>query len=524
MTHSPHKLIPADYDPAPSLQWLEKMQFAVQDAAAAAASGSPAAPGTYTGYVLTIGQSSAPAVGVELEQLKELGFTAQVGTGQILAHPGGARCVIGLGEATAITAATLRDAAACLVRTARQPAALHLLLEDTYGLGEYRLGQMLAEGITLAAYRYTGLQTMQAPVALESVTVFSATLDATALTNGWRAGLVSARATCLTRDLANNPPGHLTATALGELAEQLGEKFGFQVEVFGKPELIQLGCGGILGVNAGSVEEPRLIKLTYQPAPAATGHLAPGQQPKHLALVGKGIMYDSGGLSLKPSDPMHLLMKMDMAGAGAILGTFSALSDLQVATKVTGFLACTDNLPSGSATKLGDVLRARNGKTVEVRNTDAEGRLVLMDGLSLAVEESPDAVVDIATLTGAALMALGDATAALFSNNQKLAALLALAGREVAEPLWQLPLEPKYRKQLDSQVADLSNMGGKFAGATTAALFLQEVVDKVPWAHLDIAGTMNSVQDELWQARGATGFGARLLLEVSQQLGKVVPS
>jgi leucyl aminopeptidase len=249
-----------------------------------------------------------------------------------------------------------------------------------------------------------------------------------------------------------------------------------------------------------------MVKLTYAPS---------GDVKRHLGLIGKGITYDSGGISLKPSDPMHLLMKMDMAGAAAVLGAFSALKDRGVTSRVTAWLMCTDNMPSGSALKLGDVLTARGGTTIEIKNTDAEGRLVMSDALVLATEEGVDAIVDVATLTGAALMALGTATAALFANDDDMADLALHAAETVDEPLWRLPLERKYRSQLDSDIADIANLGGKYAGATTAALFLSHFVGETPWAHIDIAGTMNAEKDDAWRSAGATGYGARLLLELA---------
>ena len=319
-------------------------------------------------------------------------------------------------------------------------------------------------------------------------------------------GVVTARAAAIARDLANTPPSHLTAPDLAEVAELLGGRFGFTVESFDREQLIELGCGGVLGVNAGSAEEPRMIVLRYSPEGAPTGH---------LGLVGKGIMYDSGGISLKPSDPMHLLMKMDMGGAAAVLGAFTALRDVGATARVTGWLMCTDNMPSGSAYKLGDVLTARGGKTVEVKNTDAEGRLAMMDGLALAAEEQPAAIVDIATLTGAALMSLGHLTAAAFGTDDGLIGQVQAAADVTDESIWELPLERRYREQLDSDVADMSNMGGKWAGATIAALFLADFVADVPWAHLDIAGTMQSEKDDFWRSKGATGFGTRLLIELA---------
>jgi leucyl aminopeptidase len=249
-----------------------------------------------------------------------------------------------------------------------------------------------------------------------------------------------------------------------------------------------------------------MIKLSYTPRNAKA----------HLALVGKGVMYDSGGISLKPSNPMHAMMKMDMSGAAAVLSTMTALADLGCRNQVTAWLMCTDNMPSGSAMKLGDVLHIRNGKTVEIHNTDAEGRLILADGLSLAAEAEPDAIVDIATLTGAEMAALGQEMAAVIGSDDGLIAQVEAAAVRVDEPVWQLPLaKDRYRKLLDSVVADMKNVGGPYAGATTAAIFLSEFVGDVPWAHLDIAGPMSVDSDTGWKSKGATGFGTRLLIELA---------
>jgi leucyl aminopeptidase len=212
---------------------------------------------------------------------------------------------------------------------------------------------------------------------------------------------------------------------------------------------------------------------------------------------------------------MHAAMKFDMMGAAAVFSSMTALRELGVKTAVTGWLMCTDNMPSGSATKLGDVLTIRGGKTVEVKNTDAEGRLVMADGLVLATEETrrPDAIVDIATLTGAVMGALGTRTAGMLANNDAVAAQLEAAAGVTDENIWRMPLDHRYRDQLKSNVADLSNIGGQYAGVILAALFLNEFVDGLPWGHLDIAGTMQSESDDLWRSVGSTGFGARLLVE-----------
>jgi leucyl aminopeptidase len=232
-------------------------------------------------------------------------------------------------------------------------------------------------------------------------------------------------------------------------------------------------------------------------------------------------MYDSGGISLKPADAVHATMKNDMSGAGAILAAMSVLGELGCRSAVTGYLMCTDNMPSGTATKLGDVLSIRGGATVEVINTDAEGRLIMADALVLATEEPTDAVVDIATLTGAAMRALGAEIAGVFGNRQPLVEQVLAAARATDEPAWQLPLARRYRAELDSDVADIKNMGGPNGGAIHAALFLEDFVAGLPWAHIDIAGPAQNDSASSWRPKGCTGFGARLLTEFA--LGFTAP-
>ena len=295
---------------------------------------------------------------------------------------------------------------------------------------------------------------------------------------------------------------------------ELGPDAGLDVEVFDKEQLTEMGCGGLLGVNRGSVEPPRMIVMRYQPEGEPTGH---------LALVGKGIMYDSGGINLKPSDESHSQMKNDMTGAAAILAAMTALREVGCRARVTAYLMCTDNMPSGSAMQLGDVLTARNGKTVEVKNTDAEGRLVMMDGLYLAVEDEADVIVDIATLTGACLRTFGTEVAGVMGNHPAVVAQVRAAGERADEPAWELPLIRSYRSQLDSTIADMTNLGGPNAGSITAGLFLEEFVDDAPWAHLDIAGTAWDT-GRRYLGAGATGFGVRLLVGLARGLAADRPS
>ena len=269
-----------------------------------------------------------------------------------------------------------------------------------------------------------------------------------------------------------------------------------------------MGCGGMLGVNAGSVEPPRMVKLTYVP-----------RNPKaHVALVGKGVMYDSGGLSLKPTNPMSAIMKMDMSGAAAVLSAMTALKALGCKNRVTGYLMCTDNMPSGSALKLGDVLTFRNGKTAEIHNTDAEGRSCSPTGCRSRRRSNPTRS-STSPRSPARRWPRSAATTQRCSARRRSGRSDEAASDATDEPVWELPLaRDKYRKLLDSQVADMKNVGGAYAGAITAGIFLSEFVGDIPWAHLDIAGPMNVDSDTGWRSQGATGFGTRLLDRLRQQL------
>ncbi|KQR52905.1 leucyl aminopeptidase [Leifsonia sp. Leaf336] len=488
-------MIPTDFATIPGLDALDAVSVIVGTQTDAEAIGV----GVYS-------DADVPRfLGFDRADLANAGFEGKACSSLLLPQASGPDLVaIGLGPRADVDATVFRDAAASLVRTASRRATLTLRVDDLAGVDALSAIRAAAEGALLAGYRYTALKKASTHVPLISFALDVPDTDGADLAIA--AAFVSARTAIVARDLANTPPGHLTATNLGEIAVELGARFGFAVELFDKQALTELGCGGLLGVNQGSTEEPRMIKLDYAPEGATS----------HLGLVGKGIMFDSGGISLKPSDPMHLLMKMDMSGAAAVLGAFTGLRDSGVRTRVTGWLMCTDNMPSGTAYKLGDVLTARDGTTVEVKNTDAEGRLVMMDALVLANEAAVDAIVDIATLTGAALVSLGASTAPIFGNDPRTINLVRAASAVVDEPLWQLPLETKYRQQLDSSIADIANLGGPYAGATTAALFLQHFVGDTPWVHLDIAGTMHAEKDDSWRTVGATGFGARILLETAR--------
>jgi leucyl aminopeptidase len=445
-------------------------------------------------------------LGYDRPALARAGFTGAPGEALALPSAGGpARVVVGVGPLAGLDLTTLRLVAAAFARAVPRDARLAAQVPALPGVAAGDGAAAIVEGILLARYRFDLASRSRDVPVTEIVLLAPAGAEDDVRAGGAR-GLVLARAAQLGRDLANCPAGLLTATRIADVAVALGATTGLQVEVFDRDALVELGCGGLLGVNKGSVEPPRMVRLRYTPDGEPTGR---------LTLVGKGIMYDSGGISLKPSDVSHSQMKNDMTGAGCVLAAMSALRALGCRTAVTGYLMCTDNMPSGSAMQLGDVLTMRGGTTVEVLNTDAEGRLVMADALVLATEEPVDAVVDIATLTGACLRTFGTDIAGVMGNDQPLVDQLRAAGEAVDEPVWQLPLHRPYRAQLDSPIADLSNMGGPNAGSITAALFLAEFVGSVPWAHVDIAGTAQADAASGWTNKGATGFGTRLLIELA---------
>ena len=342
--------------------------------------------------------------------LESLGFTGKVGQTYVVpAEKGAVSVLIGIGELAKLDTASLRKAAAAFARAAANFASVSTTLANIGRLDRKIAAQVVVEGMSLATHRYTDLKTVdkKAP----KLATVSLVGSGAATTSGAKRGQVIANATNMARDFANMPPAYLTATIFANKAVEIAGESGLKVEVFNKDQLLAMGCGGIVGVNRGSVEPPRMVRLTYKPTGA--------KGKPHLVLVGKGVMYDSGGISLKPSDASHAMMKGDMSGAAAVLATMSTLKALGCTNQVTGYLMCTDNLPSGSAMAMGEVLTMRNGKTVAIHNTDAEGRLVLADGLSLATEQKPDAIVDIATLTGACQRALGNGMAGVMGNNQK---------------------------------------------------------------------------------------------------------
>ncbi|MER6556957.1 leucyl aminopeptidase [Streptomyces sp. NPDC001027] len=309
------------------------------------------------------------------------------------------------------------------------------------------------------------------------------------------------------RDLINMPPNDLDPQAFAGIAQAAAKEHGIKVQVLDEKALAKGGYGGILGVGAGSAAAPRLVKLSY----------TSGKATKHLAFVGKGITYDSGGISLKPAGHNET-MKCDMSGAAAVFAAVVAAARLGLEVNVTGWLALAENMPSGSATRPGDVLRMYSGKTVEVLNTDAEGRLVLADALWAASAEKPDAIVDVATLTGAMMLALGSRTFGIMANDDAFRSTVHEAAEEVGEPAWPMPLPEHLRKGMDSTVADIANMGERMGGGLVAGLFLREFVGEgIAWAHLDIAGpAFNEGGPFGYTPKGGTGTAVRTLVRLAE--------
>jgi len=416
-----------------------------------------------------------------------------------------AALLVGLGDRKELTTGGVRTAAAHVARRASKVASVATTLLDAVParLDRAAAAQALAEGMVLGSYQFLKYKGEAESSALEEVLVLSTTAAA-GVRRALDRGTTVADAVTWARDLVNEPSGSKSPAAFADAAKRLLRGKGVTVKVLGVAEMRAEGLGGVLGVGQGSHQPPRLVKLTYTPK-AARGT---------VALVGKGVVFDSGGLSLKTSSGMET-MKTDMSGGAAVIATMSVLRDLDVRAKVVAYVPMVENMPSGTAIRPGDVLTIRNGKTVEVVNTDAEGRLILADGLSLAAEDGPDAVVDVATLTGACLVALGDKVAGLMGNRRSWVDQVRAAADRAGEPVWPLPLPPEYRKQLESEVADLRNIStGHYAGALTAGLFLESFVGDVAWAHLDIAGPARSERDDGELAKGGTGFGVRTLVEL----------
>ena len=331
--------------------------------------------------------------------------------------------------------------------------------------------------------------------------------EQSAIDRGVEAGRIVGESINFTRDLANEPGAYMTPTDMAERARDIANEFGLSIDVLDEARMEQEGMGSLLSVSRGSDQPAKLIILKYTPAKAEP------ESSELLAFVGKGVTFDSGGISLKPGENMEL-MKYDMTGGATVLGAMRAIAQLKPPIPILGVAPCTENLPSGKATKPGDVVKAMTGKTIEIINTDAEGRLILADAIAYAKKLGATKIIDMATLTGAVSIALGDVNAAVLGTDQALIDEIISAGNEVGEKFWQLPLDKEYSKQIKSDIADIKNVGGRKAGTITAAAFLKEFADGVAWAHLDIAGTAWGDDAKPYRAKGPTGIAVRTLLRI----------
>jgi leucyl aminopeptidase len=471
---------------------------------------SSAPKGASIGSGVVIGKNGVEvptSLGLSAANLAARGFEGKPGQVVAIPNKAGTQILVGLGPVSLLTVDMFRTAAAALTRAAFTETHLATSLIDSAPtkLDKRAVAQAVAEGILLASYTYTTHRSVVPPRPLSGVTLIGR--NGRLVEAGLAKGKLVAEAVLLNRDLVNEPPASMTPRILAGFAERAAADNGLAITIFDESDLDRERLGGLKAVSLGSAEPPRMVKMVYTPKGAA-------RNVPTITLVGKGVTFDSGGLSLKPSDGM-LTMKCDMAGAGLVISIMSIIARLAPASRVIGYCCCTENMPSGTATKLGDVMVARNGKTVENHNTDAEGRLVLMDGLSLAVEDKPDAIVDIATLTGAAIVALGTEITAVLGNNASFTSQVMAAAKSVGEETWELPLFPRYRKHIDSSVADMKNIGNAGqAGSIIGGIFLQEFVDGRPWVHLDVAGPAFVNADDGYITRGGTGVMVRTLIEL----------
>src|SRR5512140_1677167 len=417
--------------------------------------------------------------------------------------------LVGLGEVETLTPERARRAGGKLARTIHDLKLRKVTLcgvPQTPGIDVHRTTGAMVEGVLLGSYRYEDWKTRdRKPGHLRLLNVAPENgADVKHHQDALNRIVAGVEATVYTRDIANRPSNDLTPTALAQAARELADANGMKCTVLDYKKAEALGMHAFCGVAKGSHEPPAFIVVEYSGGPA-------GQPP--IVIVGKGLTFDSGGISLKPAENMDH-MKFDMCGAAAVLGTLNAIASIKLARNVVGIIPAVENMPGGRAYKPGDILKTLGGPTIEVRNTDAEGRVVLSDALAYAARYSPEAVIDLATLTGGCVVALGNECAGLFSNDRDLARRIIAAGEETGDRCWELPLWDDYRELVKSDVADLKNTAGRPASAITAPCLTSAFADKYRWAHLDIAGTAYTERNMPYSPKGATGFGVRLLVHL----------
>jgi leucyl aminopeptidase len=380
------------------------------------------------------------------------------------------------------------------------------------GFSEEELAEAFVTGLILGTYQYKEFKTTEREKSkeIEEVILLGETeKELRLIQEGLKVGQVVSEAVCLARDWVNAPSNQVTPTFLAQKAWEIGKEHGMEIQIFEVDQAEALGMGAFVAVAKGSREPGKFVILEYNK----------GKDLEKIVLVGKGITFDSGGISIKPSEKMER-MKDDMSGAAAVLATMKAASELQIPLHLIGILPLTENLPSGKAYKPGDILKTLSGQTIEVISTDAEGRLILSDALTYGLKYEPKAIIDLATLTGACVIALGDYVIGLFGNDESLLRRIQEASATTGEKVWQLPLWDEYFEYLKSDVADFKNVGTRAAGAIIGAIFLSKFVGKTPWVHLDIAGPASIEKERPYIPKGGTGVGVRLLLQMLRDWSK----
>jgi leucyl aminopeptidase len=416
--------------------------------------------------------------------------------------------LVGAGEANDYKGAQVSQMAGTAVRSLRSKNVKSIAVVPRASVDAGETARTAVEGAYIAIFDPNKYHTVdKEDKNVDRLVVVIEDADEDALQRGIWAGSIVGESVNFTRDLANEPGAYMTPTDMAERARDIANEFGLSIDVLDEARMEQEGMGSLLSVSHGSDQPAKLIILKYTPPNP------PADNQELLAFVGKGVTFDSGGISLKPGENMEL-MKYDMTGGATVLGAMRAIAQLKPPIPILGVAPCTENLPSGKATKPGDVVKAMTGKTIEIINTDAEGRLILADAIAYAKKLGATKVIDLATLTGAVSIALGDVNAAVLGTDQELIDEIITAGREVGEKFWQLPLDKEYSKQIKSDIADIKNVGGRKAGTITAAAFLKEFADGLSWAHLDIAGTAWGDDAKPYRSKGPTGIAVRTLLRI----------
>ncbi|MEM3437797.1 MAG: leucyl aminopeptidase [Nitrososphaerales archaeon] len=420
--------------------------------------------------------------------------------------------LVGLGKREEFNPEIVRSASgkvALQVRNMSLPSYTTLLYGEDSDLSVETLTQALIEGAELALYSFNRFKTEKEkmPREVKELNIFVQKNDNIPLVQkGLAVAKIVCNATKLARDLSNAPSNDITPQALANIAKSIAEKYSLECEILERSDMEKLGMGGILAVSSGSQQPPKMIIMKYNG----------GKESPPIVLVGKAVTFDSGGISIKPSEKMEE-MKYDKSGGAAVIAVMQAIAELKLPLNVISIIPATENLPGGSAYKPGDIIKHYGGKTSEVISTDAEGRLILADAISYSTNYKPQAIIDIATLTGACVIALGNHASGMLTNDQNLGKKVINAAELSGEKVWQLPLWKEYLEQIKSEVADLKNVGGRAGGAITAAAFLSKFVGNYPWVHLDIAGTAYTQEgsiEKTYIPKGATGVGVRLLIQL----------